>query len=137
MSGYSLISKKSTLQTGLKPIIPHPNPITNYPMFVVYTHVNEKDKSVLHTHNKLILASGNRESDISPNWFHDSMNDIFFVHITIPHYELNGADVGGNLEFNMDLHRLQVNTIYKIPFEEKIHSFILREDGNLDYYIHY
>lgn len=132
MCPYSIISKKSTLNTGLKPLNPHPNSIPNYPMFVNYVHVDKKDDKVLIRHNKLI----HKDRYIS---YPFEVNDIFHVEVIIPHYEINGAEVGDtfDLEFNMDLNRLEVNKVYKIPFEEKIHSFILREDGFLDYYIHF
>lgn len=132
---YSLISKKGRLQTKIKPQIPHTNPITNYPMFILYSHVDSKDNKVLATHNKLICDDHEIVNYYSTPYPYE-INDIFFVHMTIPHYELNGSDVGGTLEFDFDINRLEVDKIYKIPFEEKIHSFILREDGMLDYYIH-
>lgn len=137
MSGYTLITKKAILQTGLKPLNPNPNPVSNYPMFVLYTHTNAKDGSILQTHNRLVFNENPYFSDYNRASFNQyDYNDIFFVNVIIPHYELNGADVGGDLEFTMPLNRLEINTLYKIPFEEKIHSFILREDGNLEYFIH-
>lgn len=139
---YSLIKKHSTLETGLKPLNPHPNPLSNYPMFVTYVHLDKKDDKVLARHNKLVhtdrYISYPYNHRIKDEHYPFEVNDIFHVEVIIPHYELNGADVGDTFElkFNMDLNRLEVNKIYKIPFEQKIHSFILREDGFLDYYIH-
>ena len=133
---YSLISKKSTIYAGFKPLNPNPNPVSNYPMFILYTHVNAKDGTVLQTHNRLVFNENPYFLDLARDLNNYDKNDIFFVHIVIPHYELNGADISQELEFTMNLGRLEVNKIYKIPFEEKIHSFILRENGDLDYYVH-
>lgn len=104
-------------------------------MFIIYQHVNANDRKILHIHNKLVVD----DRFILDNYvkgYDTELNDIFLVHITIPHSE-PGEDKTTELEFNMDLNRLEVNKVYKIPFEEKIHSFILREDGFLDYYIHF
>ena len=135
MSGYSLITKKASIKTTLKPLNPHPNPVPNYPMFIHYTHINKKDNTILARHNKLVTVDHEITNYYSEPYPYE-VNDIFYVHLTIPHYEINGADISDSLNFDMDLKRLQVNTLYKIPFEEKIHSFILREDGNLEYFIH-